>query len=290
MDAPKVGLGCATLMRAGLVELIDVAARHGFSTITARPAAFAAAIGQGVSEAALRRQLRDAGVAVRMIDALTHCLPGESTLDPADPNQRHLPREAFFPPDEQTCFRAAEALEAPLVNVTHFAQKPAPVEAIIESLGGICRRAAQRGLGIALEFIPGTGLPDVVTTDRIARSCGEPNCGITLDPWHWARSGGTLADIRGLAPGAFAGMQLCDHIPPPPGVPYTPMSGRILPGKGGLPLVELVRAALANSPGITIEVEIISDELRAMTVDTAAAHVAAAVQAWREDFHDHERA
>jgi sugar phosphate isomerase/epimerase len=289
MDAPNVGLGCATLMSAGLTVLIEAAARHGFPTLTARPAAFAAALEQGVSEQALRRRLRDAGVAVRMIDAL-NCLPGESTLDPADPNQRHLPREAFFPPDEETCFRAAEVLEAPFVNVTHFAQKPVPTEQMVDSLGGVCRRAGRRGLGIALEFIPGTGLPDVVATDRIARACGEPNCAITLDPWHWARSGGTLDDVRGLAPGAFFGMQLCDHVPTPAGAAYTPMSGRIVPGEGTLPLVELVSAALANSPGITIEAEIISDELRAMAIDDAAAHVAAKVDAWRKTFHEHASA
>lgn len=286
MEAPRIGLGCATLMSAGLVELIEVAARHGFATITARPAAFTAAIEQGSSEAALRRSLKDAGVTVRMIDAL-NCLPGESLLDPADPKFRHLPREAFFPPDEETCFRAAEALEAPFVNVTHFAQKPAPAEQMVKALGGVCRRAAARGLGITLEFIPGTGLPDVVTTDGLIRACGEGNCGITLDPWHWARSGGTLDDVRGLAAGAFLGMQLCDHRPEPAGTTYTPMSGRLMPGEGALPLVELVRLVTANSPAITIEVEIISDELRAMSLDDAAAHVAAGLERWRQSFRDH---
>ena len=289
MEAPKIGLGCATLMSASLVELIEIAARHGFPTMTARPAAFAATIEQGMSEAALRRLLKDAGVEVRMIDAL-NCLPGESTLDPNDPNQRHLPREAFFPPNEETCFRAAEVLESPIVNVTHFAQKPVPIEQLIEGLGAVCRRAEARGLEIALEFIPGTGMPDVVTTDRIARSCGEPNCGINLDPWHWERSGGTLDDVRRLAPGAFSGMQLCDRIPQPPDALYTPMSGRLMPGKGELPLVELVQAALANSPGITIEIEIISDELRAMANDDAAAFVAAGIETWRESFRSHANA
>jgi len=286
MDAPRIGLCCATLMSVGLVDLIEIAARHGFPTITARPAAFAAAIQGGVSEQALRRHLRDAGVEVRMIDALTGALPGVSTLDPGDPNQRYLPREAFFPPDEESCFRAAEVLEAPFVNVTHFGRKPPPREVMREALTGVCRRAAERGLGIALEFIPGTGLPDVVTADAIARECDEPNCALTLDPWHWERAGGTLDDVRGLAPGAFAGMQLCDRIPQPPDAPYTPMSGRLMPGEGRLPLIELVQAVLANSPGITIETEIISDDLRAMTPDDAAAHVAAAVARWRENFHE----
>lgn len=271
-------------MSAGLVELIETAARHGFSTITVRPATFASVCDEGLNERVLRRHLKDAGVKVRMIDALTNCLPGESTLDPANPKQRYLPREVFFPPDENACFRAAEVLEAPFVNVTHFGQMPAPEEEMIEAIGGICHQAGKRGLGIALEFIPGTGMPDLIATDRIARSCGEPNCGITLDPWHWSRSGGSLEDVRRLAPGALYGMQLCDRVSEPSGTAYTPMSGRLMPGEGELPLVELVRAALANSPDITIEAEIINNELRSLSSGAAATRVAAGVRSWRDSF------
>jgi sugar phosphate isomerase/epimerase len=59
------------------------------------------------------------------------------------------------------------------------------------------------------------------------------------------------------------------------------MTGRLLPGEGELPLGEIVSAALANSPALTIEVEVFSEELGAMTADAAAARTAAAVAAWR---------
>jgi len=271
-------------MSAGLVELIEAAGRHGFPTITVRPASFAQALDQGVTEKALRRHLKDAGVRVTMIDALTGGLPGESTLDPSDPSQRYLPREVFFPPDEDTCFRAAEALEAPFVNVVHFGYKPIPVDQMSDAIGIISRRAHARGIRIALEFVPGTGMPDLTTADIVARSCGPSNCGVTLDPWHLDRSGGSVQDVVRLSPGAFAGMQLCDRIPDPPGTPYVSGIGRVMLGKGQLPLAELVQAVLANSPGISIEVEIINDEVRRMTSDAAAAYVAAGVKAWRANF------
>ncbi|MDG2002904.1 MAG: sugar phosphate isomerase/epimerase [Novosphingobium sp.] len=284
MEAPQVGLGCATLFAAGLVDLIEVAARHQFATITVRPASFLDAIGSGESEQGLRRRLGDAGIAVRVIDGLSRALPGEWLLDPDDPKLSHLPREVFNPPSEEDCLRAAEALEAPLLSVAHFGHAPVPAEQLVDVVGALCRRAAARGIGITLEFVPGTGMSDVTTTDWIVRSCGEPNCGVLLDPWHWSRSGGTLDDVRKLAPGALNALQLCDRIPELAGTPYTPMSGRDMPGEGELPLYELVEAALANSPGITIEAEVINAGLNAMSFDDAAASLAKAVATWRAGY------
>ena len=70
--------------------------------------------------------------------------------------------------------------------------------------------AARHGLKVALEPIPKTGFPDLAETDRIARACGESNCGLLFDPTHWSRAGSTLADIEALEPGRIIGFQLCD--------------------------------------------------------------------------------
>jgi len=285
VEAPRIGLCCATVMKAGVVELIEVAARHGFPTITVRPTTVVAALDAGVTERELRRRLNDAGVRVAMLDALTSALPGVAIPDISDPKLRALlPDDVFFPPDQETCLRATEILEAPCLNVTHYGGAPMPADQLFEPVATICKAAGKRGIAIALEFIPGTGIRDIQTAELIARSCGEPNCGILLDPWHLDRSGGTVEDVRALAPHALAGMQLCDRIPDTPGAAYVPLSGRLMPGEGQIRLYELVQAALGNSPGITIEVELLNDEVRAMTPDEAGAHVAAGVAKWRAGF------
>ncbi len=284
MAAPQVGFGCATLFAAGVVDLIELAARHGFPTVTVRPAAYLEALENGESDHWLRRRLNDAKVKVRVIDGLSHALPGKCLLREDDPAFAHLPREVFHPPSVADCLRAAEALEAPLLSVAHFGHEPVPPEPIAERVGEICRGAGAHGVTIALEFVPGTGLADLGTADWIARNCGEANCGVLLDPWHWSRTGGTLDDVRALAPGALVAMQLCDRIPEPAGTPYTPMAGRLMPGEGELPLYELVKAALANSPSITIEAEVINAELNAMSFDEAAASLASAIAAWQSGY------
>ena len=60
------------------------------------------------------------------------------------------------------------------------------------------------------------------------------------------------------------------------------MTGRLLPGEGSLPLHDIVAAALANSPGLSAEVEVFSAELSALPVDKAAARTAAAMAKWRQ--------
>jgi hypothetical protein len=79
-------------------------------------------------------------------------------LDPA--LRAILPPDAIDPPEEQVVMQAAEALEAPWVNVSHFRGTVVAHDLMAEAIGGACRRAAARGLGIALEFNPDTGLPE----------------------------------------------------------------------------------------------------------------------------------
>lgn len=282
MQDLRIGICCGTLIDCSLPELIETAARHGFPTITARPASFAEALAGGWSEPRLRRLLADAGVRVTMVDALTKGLPGLPGPDDLDPAWRALlPPDAIDPPEEAVVLRAAAALEAPYVNVAHFRGRPVPLAQMAEAIAGVCRRAGAQGLGVALEFVPGTGLPDLAFAQAVAQACGEPNCRITLDPWHLDRSGGGVEDVRRLPPGALAGVQLCDRTRPPEGTPYLPMSGRDLPGDGELPLVELVSAAVANSPDLSVEVEVFSEALRGLPPDAIAQRVAQAVGTWR---------
>jgi sugar phosphate isomerase/epimerase len=274
--ALEIGLCWGTLQNADLLQLIEAAGRHGFPTLSIRPDSVLRLLEDGMSEAALRKRLADAGVRVLVIDALGAGLPGMEAALTLDTSGRPLLRA-----DETACFRAAEAVGAPIVNIALFGGKPAPLPAIAEAVGAIGGRAAQRGLSIVLEFIPGTAMPDIQTARDIANASGAPNCAVLLDTWHLARSGGTPADIRALPPGAIGAFQLCDRTEPAPGTPYAPMTGRDLPGEGELPLHEIARAALANNPALTAEIEVFSQELRDLSIDAAAARAAQAVRAWR---------
>jgi sugar phosphate isomerase/epimerase len=277
---PDIGLGCANLLSATLPEFVDAAERAGFRRITVRPYAFRRALEEGWTETSLQRRLADAGITVTMIDAIAGALPG--TLERADDEVRErLPPDALDPIPEAECLRTATALGARIVNVTHYLGRPLPVEVAADAVGEVCRHAAPLGLRVCLEFIPDSGLPDLQFAQTVVETCGEPNATVLLDVFHLDRSGGTIDDVRRLPPGAIAGIQLSDRRRPPPGTAHVPLSGRLLPGDGELPLRALVEAALENSPDATIDVEVLNEELRALSPDDAATRLADAVQAWR---------
>jgi sugar phosphate isomerase/epimerase len=277
IDSLEIGLCWGTLQNASLLELIEAAGRHGFPTLSVRTDTVLTTIGEGTSEAALRRRLRDAGVRVQVIDALSAGLPGMQA--PAAPPA--LPGRGSGGADEETCFRVAEIVGAPVVNIALYGGDPVSLSDVAEAVSGVAARAAQRGLAIVLEFIPGTAMPDLHAAMEIVRACATPNCRVLLDTWHLARSGGSLTDLTALPPGMLGAIQLSDRTPLPPGAPYVPMTGRDLPGEGQLPLLDIVRAALANTPGLTAEIEVFSAELRDLPLDAAAARVAGALSAWR---------
>ena len=181
----------------------------------------------------------------------------------------------------ETCIAVAEALEAPIVNVSLYNSAKLPVTEMAEGIGELCRQAGRSGLTVVLEFYPESGIDSLATAHAIAQACGEPNCGVLFDSWHHARNGGTVEEILALPPGAIGAMQLSDRTEPPPATPYVPMSGRKLPGEGELPLHRIVAAVAANNPKVSAELEIFNQELTDLPLDAIAARAAAAVQAWR---------
>ena len=276
MATSQIGICWAMIHRASLSETIEIAARHGFPTLEVSPHIYFAALDGGLSEAGLRKQLSDAGVRVQVIDCISGGLPGLED-EPTEFRGQKMRRD-----DVETCLTVAEALEAPVLNLTHYRGNPVTLPVLAEAIGEVCRKAAKRGRTIALEFVPDSGIPSIGAARTLAETCGEDNCSIMLDTWHLARSGGTIADIEALPSGMIGAFQLSDRTEPEPGTPYTPMSGRKLPGEGELPLGPSIDAALANNPAIPVELEVFSEELLGMPPDQAAARAAAAVSAWQE--------
>jgi sugar phosphate isomerase/epimerase len=270
-DLPPIGLCWGTIHQASLEQAIELAARHGFPTLQIPPDILL----EHGDAAAIRRQLRDAGVEVRLIDAITAGIPGMRS-EPVVFRGRKMPRH-----DAATCLEVANAIEAPLVNISHYLGSPVPLEQMAEGVARVCRMAAAQGATIVLEFVPDSGIRTIGEAAEIALASGEANCKVHLDTWHLARSGGSAEAIRQLSSGLIGAFQLSDRKEPAPGTAYVPMTGRLLPGEGELPLGAIVAAALANSPELTIEVEVFSEELGAMTADQAAQRVASAVAHWR---------
>jgi sugar phosphate isomerase/epimerase len=175
----------------------------------------------------------------------------------------------------------AEALEAPTINVTHYLGKPVTPPDMAQAIAALGKRAARHGLQLSLEFIPETSLASLTTAAQIVQLSGAANVGIMLDTWHLLRSGGRAEDIRVLPAGSLAGVQLNDRRADAVRSPREAVSDRSLPGEGAAPLREIVQAILDNTPGVSMEIEVFSSELAALSPMAAGERAARALAAWR---------
>jgi sugar phosphate isomerase/epimerase len=266
---PQIALCWGTLIGVPLPALIDAAGAARLPAITVTARMYQQSRAAGCSDADLRAQLAACGVRVHGIDPLIGVLPG--TPRPADVPEAN---RGYFEISEDDCYRAAEALGAQTINLAHFGGTAVPEQSFVDCLGPLAERARRHGLGLTLEFLPESAIPDLAAARRIVTAVAAANLGIMFDTWHFARTGGTLDQLSHLPAGLIGGVQISDRVPPAPGTVYAPMSGRLLPGEGELPLAETVRLLLKCDPGQVIAVEVFSEELQRLPPRQAAARVA----------------
>jgi sugar phosphate isomerase/epimerase len=264
-------LWSSTFRTEPLPALAAAAGAAGFSFVTTTPFRFMRDGGFG---AGLRARIADAGVTVSVIDGLCSALPGTppSIRSTGDFRDAH---EAGF----DDCVAIAHELGAPMINLVHIGGVPTPIDALADAFAGACTRAAAEGLRLGIEFVPGTGIPDLPTAAAVVRAAGAANGSIVLDTWHLARGGGGLADLDPATVAIVGGLQIADRSPEQDHEPYVPMRGRKIPGDGGLPLAEIVRRLRAAHPALPVGVEVLSDEVDALGPAEGARRLAAACRA-----------
>jgi sugar phosphate isomerase/epimerase len=267
--SPVIALCWGTVIGAPLEALIEAAGSAGLGAITLTQRMYAASVAGGLSAAELRRRLRSRGIRVHAIDPLISVLPGTPRPQDVPPENR-----AYFEITEDDCYRAAEALEAESINLAHFGGTTVGEQAFIDCLGPLAERARGHGLRLTLEFLPESAIADLAAATRIVGAVGSANLGVMFDTWHFARTAGTVEQLRQLPAGVITGLQISDRVPPAAGTVYAPMSGRLLPGEGELPLGEILNVLLMRERGLTVGVEVFSEALQRLTPSEVAREVA----------------
>lgn len=271
-DVPPLELCWGTVRGASVDELLTAAADAGFATVTVTPHMVREHVVDDRARRRLAALVASTGVGVRVIDPLITALPG--TPGPADVQEDYA---SFFGYDTADAFAAAEAVGASVVNLAHFLGVPTRHAELVDAVGAVCAQATTRGLTVALEFLPGTGVPDLESAEAIRRDVGSEALGLTLDTWHLSRSGGTADEVAALPRGAVSVVQLCDRTEPPAGEQYTIMADRLLPGAGKLDLAGVLRAARLD-PALPIGVEVFSAQLATLPAVGAARAAADAMR------------
>lgn len=240
--------------RWGFARRVRAAAEAGFWGIGLHYEDYLQQREAGLSDEEMLRALEAHGMVLDEIEFLT----GWSSDSEA------VRRQALLA--EETLYRLADAVGVRQLNVgcPEGAEVVAPVEVLAERFAGVCRRAEQHGLVVALEFMPWSGVSDITTACRVVETAGQPNGGVLLDSWHFFRGGGDLEVLRSVPAARIVGVQLSDG----PRVAEDDLRqearfSRLLPGEGDFALTGLVRTLGGMGVDAPWAVEVMSKRLAA---------------------------
>jgi sugar phosphate isomerase/epimerase len=181
---------------------------------------------------------------------------------------------AEYQEEEKRLWAAANRLGTTRVSVADF--DPQEPELLLPGFKGLCRRAAEYGLTVQLEFMPYTPPVDSLGVAwELLQKVDEPNTGLLIDAWHWARSRNPGADLQRIPPERITGIQLGD-APKQAAADLEDESRhhRLVPGGGEFDLVGWLRQLAAHGVRAPLAVEVMSDELDDLSPETAAQLVA----------------
>jgi sugar phosphate isomerase/epimerase len=245
-----ISLAALTVLELSPPQMVEVAARCGYSHVGLRP--MAATPNEVhfpiMADAALRREtlaaMRDKGVGVLDIEILR--LKPEAIISDF---------EAVFAFGEQ--FGARFAL---------VAGNDADLTRTTDNFAALCALAKPFGIRPHLEFMPWTNIPDIKSALQIV---GEThNGGLLVDAFHLNRSGGEVTDIPSND-ARFGYLQLCDIAGSIPfnmnDILHEARAERLFPGDGDCPLTELIERVPS---GLPISLEIPRDTLRRQGVSS----------------------
>lgn len=207
----------------------------------------------------LRSRIADAGLDHTQVEVLTNWwLTGPAA---------HSARET-----EQLLFAAAEELGATHVKVvTAFSDAPSSVESLAQPLAALVRRAADRGIRIALEPLPFSMVPSVPAGVDLVRMVDHPACGLVVDAWAVFRAGTDLATLGAcLEPNLVFAVELDDAARTVQGSLFEDtINNRKLCGEGDFELTQFVKTMTAVGFDGPWSVEIISRQHRMKGLDDA---------------------
>jgi sugar phosphate isomerase/epimerase len=242
-------LNCSanTLRFADLPTRVSAAAAAGFTGIGLRVADY---LDAGMSDAEIRELLDRHGLRVLELEHTWDWALGED-------------------PVEAAMFRLADRIGVRHLNVPMFAAHRVPD--LVQPFAALCDRAAEHGVLVGFEFLPYSHARTLGEVWEVVAGADRPNGGITVDLWHWFRSGTKLRDLAGVPASAITTVQLCDVLADPgPDLTDEARHRRLLPGQGAGDTLGVLSALRDHGITAPVSVEVFSDDL-----DTRPASVAA---------------
>ena len=264
---PRIIVANGSLRAGGFRERVLAAREAGFDGFGMHVRDYANLRSAGWTDADLRAVLRDNGFDLIEIETL---------LGWDDPPER---RDADGVRREQLAFELADAVGARHV-VAVGALTGEARDTAAEGFAGLCDRAADHGLLVALEPQACSTITDLQSAVAIVRTAGRPNGGLNLDIWHATRGSWPRAELAALNRDEIVVAQIDDG-------PLTPVTDdylaecthyRAVPGDGEFDIAGFLGVLYGTGTTAPVSVEVMSDELDELPVRTAAERLATATR------------
>lgn len=230
-------LSSPPVSRFPLLERLAPFAAAGFRGISIQPGDIWALEAEGMSASEIKARIADAGLVVTEMDC-TACWMDHQTRTEQVGGLTAFLRQLTPEPIIATAAR----IGAQSVSAIDLSVEPASRDEAAEGFARLCTLAAEHGLKAQIEFLPTGGIRSLAEAMAVVEAAGCDNGGVTLDAWHFFRSGSTLEELAKIPGHRIHAVQLCD-APAAPGADLWSelMTARLLPGEGALDVVGLVR-------------------------------------------------
>ena len=127
----------------------------------------------------------------------------------------------------------------------------------------LCVHAGSNNMIAVLEFLPITEIKSLTDALDVVESVAHPSSGILVDTLHLIRSGSSIEALRAADPGLFPYCQIADASAALPDPSFDRLmseaiDGRLLPGDGELPLLDIMNVLPTDLP--------VSPEIRSLAL------------------------
>jgi sugar phosphate isomerase/epimerase len=135
-----------------------------------------------------------------------------------------------------------------------------PMPESAERFAALCDRAAEIDVKLAIEFMPGTSVPDIATTLRVVQEADRPNGGLCVDNWHYMRGNRDEAALWMLPADRVVVLRLSDGTERPRSDVYfdETLNYRELFGDGEWDMKALLDSLWASGVTAPISIEVLS--------------------------------
>jgi sugar phosphate isomerase/epimerase len=251
-----------------LLDRLAAAREAGFSGISLMPGDIWSLEREGMTAAEIRSRITDQGLSLEEVDCTACWLPSHRSAGDNIPMAALL--RSLTP---ERVIASAARIGAPSITAVEMMGIAPSLDEAAEAFAYLCDLAAPHGLKVHIEFLPFGGIPDLASAWDIVQAAARSNGGLTVDSWHFFRSGSSF-DLLATIPGAYIQTVQINDAPAQPGedLMHETMSGRLLPGEGSFDLPRFIRTLDATGCTAPVSVEIFSSGIASRPMAEAIRH------------------